>query len=1194
MDYDVFLSYPHSDATRVKRIVESLRAAGLRVWFDETDIADFQSITERIVEGLVRSKALVAWYSAGYMRSRACQWELTAAFLTAQREGDPRQRVLVVNPESGAEHIHPVELRDALFCKAPAADDAAALADLVASVKRHVGELPGTIGAIQPLTGPQWHGWRGVGSNRFVGRIPEMWKIHSGLQAASVPVITHTAGAQVVQLYGLGGTGKSLLAEEYALRFGAAYPGGVFWLRAYGNGDVKSGLGSDQLVTVRNGQLRDIAAGLGIAVESRGPEEIRGSVARKLGANGQAFLWMVDDLPSGIDAAELRDWFAPHPLGSTLITTRSREHDAIGCPVPLDALDPEDAYRLLTSRRAPADGGEAESAHAIARDLGYHALAIDVAGGVLKRKSFGQFQRDLADPGRDALELAKDLVGQLPNGHEKSIAATLLRSIELLDADGRDFLRLASGLAVAPIPLNLVAAAFALCDALDEKAASELAERGMHQAEQQSLSESSGNTDGAMLVHVLVSRTVRFRDPEPKRVARMKAAALHAFNARMPDAADIRKHAVLALWVAHAREIAVTADDAETATLLGWVARYDRERGDYRSASRLYAQERDIRRRVLGDEHPDTLTSMGNLAETLLAQGDLTGARSLGEKVLDTRRRVLGEEHPDTSATRNNLAQTLKAQGDLAGARSLLQKALEICRRVPGEEHPLTFALTNNLAQTLQAQGDLAGARSLLQKVLEVCRRVLGEEHPLTLGSMGNLAETLRAQGDLPGARSLQEKALQMRRRVLGEEHPLTFASMNDLANTLQAQGDSAGARSLHEKALETCHRALGEEHPLTLTSMGNLAETLRAQGDLPAARSLGEKVLDARRRVLGEEHPDTFASINNLAQTLQARGDLAGARSLHEKALETCRRMLGEEHPSTLTSMNNLANSRYAGGDFAGARSLHEKALEIFRHVLGEEHPSTLTSISNLAATLRAQGDLTGARRLQEKALEMQRRVLGEEHPDTLVSMNHLANTLHSQGDLAGARSLYEKALEVRRRVLGEEHPDTLTSMGNLANTRYAEGDFVGARSLLEKALEVCRHLLGEEHPLTLTSIGNLAVTLRAQGDLTGAHRLQENALEIQRRVLGEEHPDTLASMNHLANTLYSRGDSAGARSLHEKVLGIRRRVLGEEHPETLTSMGNLAETLLAQGDLAGAHSLNEKALDIRRRLLSEERPST
>ena len=39
---------------------------------------------------------------------------------------------------------------------------------------------------------------------------------------------------------------------------------------------------------------------------------------------------------------------------------------------------------------------------------------------------------------------------------------------------------------------------------------------------------------------------------------------------------------------------------------------------------------------------------MNNLAETLRAQGDLAGARGLQEQVLDLRRRVLGAEHPNT------------------------------------------------------------------------------------------------------------------------------------------------------------------------------------------------------------------------------------------------------------------------------------------------------------------------------------------------------------------------------------------------------------------------------------------------------------------------------------------------------------------------------------------------------------------
>src|SRR5260370_42566242 len=67
----------------------------------------------------------------------------------------------------------------------------------------------------------------------------------------------------------------------------------------------------------------------------------------------------------------------------------------------------------------------------------------------------------------------------------------------------------------------------------------------------------------------------------------------------------------------------------------------------------------EARRRILGEEHPDTLNSISNLARTLAAQGDLAGARRLEEPVLEARRRILGEEHPDTLTSMDNLARTI-------------------------------------------------------------------------------------------------------------------------------------------------------------------------------------------------------------------------------------------------------------------------------------------------------------------------------------------------------------------------------------------------------------------------------------------------------------------------------------------------------------------------------------------------------
>ena len=82
---------------------------------------------------------------------------------------------------------------------------------------------------------------------------------------------------------------------------------------------------------------------------------------------------------------------------------------------------------------------------------------------------------------------------------------------------------------------------------------------------------------------------------------------------------------------------------------------------------------------------------MNNLAATLWNQGDLPGARALQEKVLESRRRVLGEEHPDTLNSMGNLAIMLWQMEERRPALHLMQTAAEGRGRVLGWEHPDTL-----------------------------------------------------------------------------------------------------------------------------------------------------------------------------------------------------------------------------------------------------------------------------------------------------------------------------------------------------------------------------------------------------------------------------------------------------------------------------------------------------------------------
>jgi tetratricopeptide (TPR) repeat protein len=161
----------------------------------------------------------------------------------------------------------------------------------------------------------------------------------------------------------------------------------------------------------------------------------------------------------------------------------------------------------------------------------------------------------------------------------------------------------------------------------------------------------------------------------------------------------------------------------------------------YAEAEKLERKTLDIRRRVLGPEHPDTLTSMDSLA-LFLRSSELrkAEAETLYRETLDIRRRVLGPEHPDTLTSMLGLANVVSDEGHYAEAEKLKREVLDIRRRVLGPEHPDTLAGMNSLVKTLIKMHDYAEAEEMLKQALEIQRRVLGPESPAPALSTYNLA----------------------------------------------------------------------------------------------------------------------------------------------------------------------------------------------------------------------------------------------------------------------------------------------------------------------------------------------------------------------------------------------------------------------------------------------------------------------
>jgi hypothetical protein len=83
---------------------------------------------------------------------------------------------------------------------------------------------------------------------------------------------------------------------------------------------------------------------------------------------------------------------------------------------------------------------------------------------------------------------------------------------------------------------------------------------------------------------------------------------------------------------------------------------------------------------------------MNNLASTFWAQSRYEEAESLNVQVIEIKKKVLGEEHPNTLNTMSNLAHTWEAEGRFADALALRGSCAQARQRVLGPDHTYTHS----------------------------------------------------------------------------------------------------------------------------------------------------------------------------------------------------------------------------------------------------------------------------------------------------------------------------------------------------------------------------------------------------------------------------------------------------------------------------------------------------------------------
>jgi tetratricopeptide (TPR) repeat protein len=190
---------------------------------------------------------------------------------------------------------------------------------------------------------------------------------------------------------------------------------------------------------------------------------------------------------------------------------------------------------------------------------------------------------------------------------------------------------------------------------------------------------------------------------------------------------------------------------------------------DYALTERYWLEAKDIREKVLGEEHPNYITSLNNLVALYSDMGNYMQVEKYLIEIKEIKENTLGKEHPDYITSLSNLGGLYRNISNYAQAEKYWSEAKDIQEKVLGKEHSDYVISLNNLGVLYSSMGDYVQAKGYYVEAKEITEKVLGQEHPIYVISLNNLGILYYDMGDYAQAKKYWLEAKDIQEKVLGK-----------------------------------------------------------------------------------------------------------------------------------------------------------------------------------------------------------------------------------------------------------------------------------------------------------------------------------------------------------------------------------------------------------------------------------------
>jgi tetratricopeptide (TPR) repeat protein len=766
----LFLSRAGPDSEIAEQIGTILESAGYRVVLQQWDFAN-RSFMDAMHATLASGARVVALLSDHYLASEYCSAEWQAAL--ADDPLNKRGRVIVLRVAA----CNPTGLLTPLayWDLVPVRHDRRLLEDVV---RNAVAE--GRRGQETPVAGRFWRAPSTVldpaairETPGFTGRDREIRLLEHALRE----------GAGRAVLHGLGGTGKSSLAREYAWRNRGHYVA-VVWLRAETESGIVDGLrwlGSQFVPDLDRIQDRQQAANGALSVLMRVASDA-----------GKPVLLIFDNLE---DRALLRTW-QPREHVDVLITSRKSSWGGGFVKISVEPLHPDDAVAYLRSESGRPDLSN-DDLRAIAEAVGQLPLALSHAAAYLDATH--------SATARSYLERLAHHMAQVPEDAEypRAVFATFQEAIQNAET--------AKPGAAAVMFLSAFFAPDAIPEELFRDGTNPQVEEILGALGQVSLIlfDPESRTFG---IHRLVQGAIRgsLGEQATEWIETAITVALGAFPNDVQFATWHRCERI----APHARTVIAALPDGYGSTL---AARLAFRCGLYSQDRAAYADGVGVLRRALelnaasAEPDPGLRVSMLNtLGLCLTHLNELTEATSVLSEAVALAEETYDPEHREVAASLNNLGLAYSAaeRFDDATAAYLRAQAIKEARLDPGDPR-LAIGYGNVGGMLLQA-GRLTEAAEFFRRAVTIDEAHYGPIHPQVAKNLGNLGIALGQSGEFAEAEAVIVRAVEIDRQTAGDSHPFLARQLINLASLFMRTNRVEEAEPLLREAIQILERSYG------------------------------------------------------------------------------------------------------------------------------------------------------------------------------------------------------------------------------------------------------------------------------------------------------------------------------------------------------------------------------------------------